>query len=69
MCAHDQGKVVHPTVSHGWFKRFLQQKPQLSYPRGNPTANVRMNCLSEDVIAACITKRRANKKYTGELTK
>ena len=51
MSAHDQGKVVHPTVSHGWFKRFLQQQPQLSYPRGNPTANVRMNCLSEDVIA------------------
>ena len=51
MSAHDQGKVVHPTVSHGWFKRFLQWQPQLSYPRGDPTANVRMNCLSEDVIA------------------
>ena len=51
MSAHNQGKVVHPTVSHGWFKRFLQRQPQLSYPRGYPTANVRMNCLSEDVIA------------------
>ena len=51
MSAHDQGKIVHPMVSHRWFKRFLQRQPQLSYPRGNPTANVRMNCLSEDVIA------------------
>ena len=51
MSAHDQGKVVYPMVSHGWFKRFLQQQPQLSYHRGDPTANVRMNCLSEDVIA------------------
>ena len=55
MSAHDQGKVVHPMVSHGWFKRFLQRQPQLSYPRGNPTANVRMNCLSEDVIADYFT--------------
>ena len=51
MSAHGQGKVVYPMVSHGWFKRFLQQQPQLSYCRGDSTANVRMNCLSEDVIA------------------
>ena len=30
-------------VSHGWFKRFLQRQPQLSYHKGDPTANVRMN--------------------------
>ena len=40
MSAHNQGKVVDPTVSHGWFKRFLQRQTQLSYRRGDPTANV-----------------------------
>ena len=40
-----------PEVSHGWFQSFLQWKPQLSYCRGDPTANVRMNCLNQEIIA------------------
>ena len=50
MTAHDKGKVTSPVVSHGWFRRFLQQQPHLSYWRGDPRANVRMNCLTKEVI-------------------
>ena len=51
MSAHDKRKVTSPMVSHGWFRRFLQRQPHLSYRRGDPTANVRMNCLSKEVMA------------------
>ena len=37
-------------VSHGWFKRLLQRQPQLSYHKGDPTTNVRMNFLTKEVI-------------------
>ena len=50
MTAHDKGKVTSPVVSYGWFRRFLQRQPHLSYQRGDPTANVRMNCLTKEVI-------------------
>ena len=46
--AHDKGRIANSQVSHGWFKRFLQRQPQLSYCRGDPTANVRMDCLYRD---------------------
>ena len=49
--AVDKGKKKAPEVSHGWFQRFLQRQPQLSYRRGDPTANVRMNCLNQEVIS------------------
>ena len=38
-------------VSHGWFQRFMQRYPDLSYRKGDPTANVRMNCLNKEVIS------------------
>ena len=50
MAAHDKGRIDHSQVSHGWFKRFLQRQPQLSYRRGDPTANVRMDCLNKDTM-------------------
>ena len=50
MAAHDKGRIANSQVSHGWFKRFLQRQPQLSYCRGDPTANVRMDCLNRDAM-------------------
>ena len=46
MAAHDKGKLSDSRVSHGWLKRFLQRQPHLSYRKGDPTANVRMNSTS-----------------------
>ena len=51
MAAHDKGKICNSQVSHGWFKRFLQRQPQLSYRRDDPTANVRMDCLNKDTMS------------------
>lgn len=50
--AHDKGKPVQSSnmLTHGWFRRFLQRQPQLSYRRGDPTANVRMDCLNKQAI-------------------
>ena len=69
MTAHDKGKVTSPVVSCGWFRRFLQRQPHLSYRRGDPTANVRMNCLTKEVItdyfdghAPCIIALKGQKK-------
>jgi len=45
--AVDKGSRNKVMVSHGWFKRFLQRQPQLSYCKGNPTAKVFMNCYKE----------------------
>ena len=51
MAAHDKGKVESSMVSYGWFRRFLERHPHLSYRKGDPTANVRMNCLNKQVIS------------------
>jgi len=48
--AVDKGVKDKPVVSYGWFQRFMQRQPQLSYQKGDPTANVRMNCLNREVI-------------------
>ena len=40
-----------PDVSHGWFQRFMQRHPHLSHRKGDPMANVRMNCLSKEAIS------------------
>ena len=50
MAAHDKGRIINSQVSHGWFKRFLERQPQLSYRRGDPTANVRIDCLNKDAM-------------------
>ena len=49
--AVDKGRKDKPIVSHGWFQRFLQRQSHLSYHKGDPTANVRMNCLTKGVIS------------------
>ena len=37
-------------VSDGWWRRFLERQPQLSLHKGDPTAHVRMNTVTKDVI-------------------
>ena len=49
--AVDKKRKKIPSVSHGWFQRFMQRQPHLSYRKGNPTANVRMNCLTKQVLS------------------
>ena len=49
--AVDKGRRSKPIVSEGWFQRFMQRQSHLSYRRGDPTANVRMNCLTKEVIS------------------
>ena len=39
--AVDKGKMDKGMVSQGWFKRFLQRQPHLSYHKGDTTANVK----------------------------
>ena len=49
----DKGSRNKVMVSHGWLKRFLQRQSQLSHCKGDPTDNVRMNCLTKEVISLC----------------
>jgi len=49
--AVDKEKSNKAVASHDWFRRFLQRQPQLSYHKGDPTANVCMNCLTKEVIS------------------
>ena len=49
--AVDKKRMKTLDVSHGWFQRVMQRHPDLSYRKGDPTANVRMNCLNKEVIS------------------
>ena len=37
-------------ITDGWFRRFMMRQPQLSLHKGDPTANVRMNCLNKETM-------------------
>ena len=37
-------------ITDGWFRRFMMQQPQLSLCKGDPTANVRMDCLNKETM-------------------
>ena len=51
MAVHDKGRLESPMVSYGWFWRLLERRPHISYCKGDPTANVRMDCLNRKVIS------------------
>ena len=65
MTAHDKGKVESSVVFHEWFRRFLERHSHLSYLKGDPMANVRMNCLNKQVISDYF--ERVNKKPTNRI--
>ena len=51
--AKDEG-VMHQgqKISFGWYCRFMERQPSLSLRKGDPTANIRMDCLNEETIQA-----------------
>ena len=49
--ARDKGQMMgQKKISDGWFRRFMTRQPQLSLRKGDPTANVRMECLNKETM-------------------
>ena len=48
MVAHDKGRVETPMVSYGWFRRFLERQPHLSY-RKETSVEIRKDRSYPDV--------------------
>ena len=49
--AHDKGVLKSDKVmSNGWYYRFMSRQGDLALRRGDPTANVRMDCLNEEIM-------------------
>ena len=49
--ARDKGRMTgQKKISDGWFRRFMTRQPQLSLRKGDPTANVRMDCLNKETM-------------------
>ena len=49
--ARDKGRLQFDKVlSDGWYYRFISRESGLSLRRGDPTANIRMNCLNEEYM-------------------
>lgn len=49
--AQDKGRMTgQKKISDGWFRRFMTWQPQLSLRKGDPTANVRMDCLNKKTM-------------------
>ena len=50
--ARDKGVLKKKKISYGWYRRFMDRRPDLSLRKGDATANVRMDCLNEETIQA-----------------
>ena len=51
--ARDKGRLtINKKLSDGWFRRFMARQPHLSMRKGDPTANVRMDCLTKETMDA-----------------
>ena len=49
--ACDKGRMTgQKKISHGWFRKFMNRQLQLSLRKGDPTANVRMDCLTKETM-------------------
>ena len=46
--AHDKEVLRKNKISDGWFRRFIEQQPQLSMRRGDRTAFVRMDAMKNE---------------------
>jgi len=44
--ATENGILKKKTISEGWFRRFLEQKPQLRLRKGDRTAGVRLDAMN-----------------------
>ena len=51
--ARDKGQLTtNKKLSDGWFRRFMERQPHLFMCKGDPTANVRMDCLTKETMDA-----------------
>ena len=49
--ARDKGRLTTTKkLTDGWFRRFMARQPHLSMRKGDPTANVRMDCLIKETM-------------------
>ena len=49
--ACDKGRLNPDTVlSNGWYYCFMSRQSELTLHKGDPTANVQMDCLNEEII-------------------
>ena len=49
--ARDKGRLTTTKkLTDGWFRRFMARQPHLSMRKGDPTANVRMDCLTKETM-------------------
>ena len=49
--ARDKGLLKPDKVMYnGWYHRFMSRQGDLTLRRGNPIANVRMDCLNEEIM-------------------
>lgn len=56
--AREKGLLQGARISTGWWKRFLERQPKLSLRRGDATAHVRMDALSQETIDQYFTLLR-----------
>ena len=48
--AREKGVLRGTKITDGWFRRFLERRPNLSLQRGDATANVRMEALDHETM-------------------
>lgn len=48
--AKEKSMLRKKRISNGWWRRFRERQPQLSLRRGDPTAHVRMDATSKQII-------------------
>ena len=49
--ARDKGQLTTTKkLTDGWFRRFMARQPHLSMRKSDPTANVRMDCLTKETM-------------------
>ena len=46
--AREKNVLKHTKISDGWYRRFMERQSHLSLRKGDPTANVRMDCLTPE---------------------
>ena len=46
--AREKNVLKHTKISDGWYRRFMERQSHLLLRKGDPTANVRMDCLTPE---------------------
>jgi hypothetical protein len=48
--ARDKKVLKYTKISDGWYRRFMERQSHLSLRKSDPTANVRMDCLTPETM-------------------